>query len=87
MLISLPYYLQEFTLPDRIFSVNRLKSGQGRVVISGIKVQAGDKPLRCEISGEAPFFQTDSHWATMRVVGKKLEDYPQKGSKHAMDYP
>ncbi|XP_047740961.1 uncharacterized protein LOC125179332 [Hyalella azteca] len=53
---------------ESVFTVDKSRSGKGRVVVKAVQLGAGDAPLRCEISGEAPYFQTDEQWAKMEVA-------------------
>ncbi|KAF2367596.1 hypothetical protein FHG87_001643 [Trinorchestia longiramus] len=60
--------MQVFPIPESVFTVDRHRSSRGRVVVKSVQLGAGEAPLRCEISGEAPYFHTDEQWAKMAVV-------------------
>ena len=52
------------------FVVDPIRSKRGDVFVRNVTLRANGV-LRCEVSGEGPFFHTDHDEVKLRVIGKK----------------
>ena len=65
--------VKTFPVDGNPLRVDKKASKKGRVKIHDVRLGAAGV-FRCEVSGEAPAFHTESAVSTMKVVGKSIDE-------------